>query len=123
MKKLQINFYISFFMSLGWLFVIFYSLFYYSPDSSLIVFKYFDKIIHFFLFFVQTLLILKSFLLYGSNLNSKFMLIIIFFITLFALLTEIYQSILPMRKFDFFDFLTDFLGTITALFYIKYFYK
>ena len=123
MKKLQINFYISFFMSLGWLFVIFYSLFYYSPDSSLIVFKYFDKIIHFFLFFVQTLLILKTFLLYGSNLNSKFMLIIIFFITLFALLTEIYQSILPMRKFDFFDFLSDFFGIVIALFYIKYFYK
>ena len=85
--------------------------------------KYFDKIIHFVLFFIQTLLILITLLLYGSNLNSKFILTITLFISLFALSTEIYQSILPLRKFDFFDFLSDFFGIVIALFYIKYFYK
>jgi len=110
-------------MSFGWFFLIFYSLFHYTPDSSLYVFKYFDKIIHFVLFFIQTLLILLTLLLYGSNLNLKFILSITLFITLFALLSEIYQSILPLRKFDFFDFLSDFFGIVIALFYIKYFYK
>tara|TARA_B100001989_G_C24549893_1_gene473591 strand:+ start:1387 stop:1758 length:372 start_codon:yes stop_codon:yes gene_type:complete len=123
MKKLPANFYIFFFMSFGWFFLIFYSLFHYTPDSSLYVFKYFDKIIHFVLFFIQTLLILLTLLLYGSNLNLKFILSITLFITLFALLSEIYQSILPLRKFDFFDFLSDFFGIVIALFYIKYFYK
>jgi len=78
-----------------------------------------DKIIHFIEYAVFAVLIFRSF----SNISEKLQgRVIVFFsmlfVVLFALFDELYQSYIPGRSSDPFDFLFDVLGALIIILYL-----
>ena len=72
----------------------------------------FDKVLHFFGFFILTILLLLTFKHYG--LNNKY--VSVFLIALgIGILIEAIQLGIPGRDFSLLDILADFLGIIIGL--------
>ncbi|PKK84737.1 MAG: hypothetical protein CVT49_00870 [candidate division Zixibacteria bacterium HGW-Zixibacteria-1] len=78
-----------------------------------------DKLIHFIEYAIFAVLIFRSFSNLSPNLQGRFTVFLsMFFITLFAVFDEIYQSYIPGRHSDPFDFLFDVLGASFIIIYL-----
>ena len=122
MKNLSLKFYIYLILSVGWFVSILYLLIFYSNNSHNISFDHLDKIIHFFLFFVQAFLIMQTIFSFQSNIKVKNLLIIFILLIIFGSIMEVQQIYLPLRKFEYNDLLFNLLGITSGLFcsiYIK----
>ena len=117
MKTLRISFYLYLSLSIFWFILIVYSMVFYNNISDLRdVPLYFDKFIHFFLFFIQSLLITKSVMIYDINLVYRYKFLILFSLFLFAIIIEYQHYFITYRNFDIFDMFTNILGVITGVF-------
>ncbi len=93
------------------------------PDSELLRLPLIDKVIHFILFFVFSVL-----LAYGLNkstsnrITGKPLIIIILSIgLLYGAITELFQfAVLPDREGSVFDFIANAFGTIFGLLFFRY---
>ena len=122
MKNLSLKFYIYLILSVGWFVSILYLLIFYSNNLYNISFDHLDKIIHFFLFFVQAFLIMQTIFSFQSNIKVKNLLIIFILLIIFGSIMEVQHIYLPLRKFEFNDLLFNLLGITSGLFcsiYIK----
>ena len=95
------SFYILFFISLY--------LFFAPFEGGSNLFPYFDKLVHFLIFFLMTALLTLG------GLNKYYALIFCIF---YALLTEIVQNFLSYRNGSIFDLVSDILGITFAIFFI-----
>jgi len=117
MKTLRISFYLYLSLSIFWFILIVYSMVFYNNTSDLRDFPlYFDKFIHFFLFFIQSLLITKSVMIYDINLVYRYKFLILFSLFLFAIIIEYQHYFITYRNFDIFDMFTNIIGVITGVF-------
>ena len=92
---------------------------FYNPENTLDareLLLYFDKFIHFFLFFIQSLLITKSVMIYDINLVYRYKFLILFSLSLFAIITEYQHYFIAYRNFDIFDMLANIIGVIIGVF-------
>ena len=71
---------------------------------------------HFFLFFIQSLLITKSVMIYDINLVYRYKFLILFSLSLFAIITEYQHYFIAYRNFDIFDMFTNIIGVIIGVF-------
>ncbi len=112
---------INFWKPALWLALICYGLFLPAqklPVKSFLHFPHFDKIIHFSLFFIFCLLLVRPF----KQLHCKYYLwAAIVSISCSALLEAIQHTFSATRSSDFFDFLANFSGVIVALFFYRIF--
>jgi VanZ family protein len=77
-----------------------------------------DKFVHFFFYFVLTILLFKSF----PNKVKRKHLIIIILAVLYGIVIEVFQENLTItRKLDIMDIFANTLGVISALLFVKYF--
>ena len=117
MKTLRISFYLYLSLSIFWFILIVYSMVFYNNTSDVRDFPlYFDKFIHFFLFFIQSLLITKSVMIYDINLVYRYKFLILFSLFLFAIIIEYQHYSIAYRNFDIFDMFTNIIGVITGVF-------
>jgi VanZ family protein len=117
MKTLRTSFYLYFSLSIFWFILIVYAMVFYNNTSdSKELPLYFDKFIHFFLFFIQSLLITKSVMIYDINLVYRYKFLILFSLSLFAIITEYQHYFIAYRNFDIFDMLTNIIGVIIGVF-------
>ena len=117
MKTLRISFYLYLSLSIFWFILIVYSMVFYNNTSDVRDFPlYFDKFIHFFLFFIQSLLITKSVMIYDINLVYRYKFLILFSLFLFAIIIEYQHYFITYRNFDIFDMFTNIIGVITGVF-------
>ena len=117
MKTLRISFYLYLSLSIFWFILIVYSMVFYNNTSDLRdVPLYSDKFIHFFLFFIQSLLITKSVMIYDINLVYRYKFLILFSLFLFAIIIEYQHYFITYRNFDIFDMFTNIIGVITGVF-------
>ena len=117
MKTLQTSFYLYFSLSTFWFILIVYAMVFYNNTSdSRELPLYFDKFIHFFLFFIQSLLITKSVMIYDINLVYRYKFLILFSLSLFAIIIEYQHYFIAYRNFDIFDMFTNIIGVITGVF-------
>ena len=124
MKNLSINFYRYLVLSIAWVFFTFYLLIIYShKESSTISFPFLDKVVHFILFFIQSILITNTLYEYGDRNNRIIIIASIILILLFGLIIEIQQIYLPYRTFEIMDFIANFLGVLSGSFVVIYFRK
>lgn len=92
---------------------------FYSPSSSDIPkFPFIDKIIHFFLFFIQSFLISKSLISYQKNLINKYKFSILSILILFAIIIEYQQYFISFRTYDIYDMSANVIGILTGVFYV-----
>jgi VanZ family protein len=87
------------------------------PDLS---FDFIDKLVHFFVFGILGWLIARG--MYKSKnyfIHKNFILLAIFMGTIFGLIDEWHQSLVPGRQADVGDWLADVLGIITLSFFYK----
>jgi len=101
------SFYILFLISLYLFFAPF-------EDDGRKIFPHIDKIGHFSIFFLMTILLIVG------RLKKNYALI---FCILYALFTEIVQTFLNYRTGSIFDFLSDTLGITFAIFFIVFLEK
>ena len=94
------SFYILFLISLYLFFAPF-------EDDGPKIFPHSDKIAHFSIFFLMTILLI------AGRLKKSYALI---FCILYAMFTEIVQTFLNYRNGSIFDFISDILGIIFAIF-------
>tara|TARA_Y100000588_G_scaffold286935_1_gene304946 strand:- start:329 stop:709 length:381 start_codon:yes stop_codon:yes gene_type:complete len=124
MKNLSINFYRYLVLSIAWVFFTFYLLIIYShKESSTISFPFLDKVVHFILFFIQSILITNTMYEYSDRNNRIILIASIIFLLLFGLIIEIQQIYLPYRTFEIMDFIANFLGVLSGSFVVIYFRK
>ena len=124
MKNLSINFYRYLVLSIAWVFFTFYLLIIYShKESSTISFPFLDKVVHFILFFIQSILITNTLYEYSDRNNRIILIASIILILLFGLIIEIQQIYLPYRTFEIMDFIANFLGVLSGSFVVIYFRK
>ena len=124
MKNLSINFYRYLVLSIAWVFFTFYLLIIYShKESSTISFPFLDKVVHFILFFIQSILITNTLYEYGDRNNRIILIASIILILLFGLIIEIQQIYLPYRTFEIMDLIANFLGVLFGSFVVIYFRK
>jgi len=117
MKTLRTSFYLYFSLSIFWFILIVYAMVFYNNTSDLKELPlYFDKFIHFFLFFIQSLLITKSVMIYDINLVYRYKFLILFSLSLFAIITEYQHYFIAYRNFDIFDMLANIIGVIIGVF-------
>ncbi|MEE3113210.1 MAG: VanZ family protein [Bacteroidota bacterium] len=117
MKTLRTSFYLYLSLSILWFILIVYAMMFYNNTSdSRELPLYFDKFIHFFLFFIQSLLITKSVMIYDINLVYRYKFLILFSLSLFAIITEYQHYFIAYRNFDIFDMLTNIIGVIIGVF-------
>jgi len=117
MKTLRTSFYLYFSLSIFWFILIVYAMVFYNNTSySREVPFYFDKFIRFFLFFIQSLLITKSVMIYDINLVYRYKFLILFSLSLFAIITEYQHYFIAYRNFDIFDMLTNIIGVFIGVF-------
>ena len=117
MKTLRTSFYLYLSLSTLWFILIVYAMMFYNNTSdSRELPLYFDKFIHFFLFFIQSLLITKSVMIYDINLVYRYKFLILFSLSLFAIITEYQHYFIAYRNFDIFDMLTNIIGVIIGVF-------
>jgi len=93
-------------------------LFFSSSFSEIPKSPFFDKIIHFLLFFIQSFLISKSIVSYQLNLINKYKFLILFFLILFAIIIEYQHYFILYRTFDIYDMITNVMGVLTGFFYV-----
>jgi len=119
MKTLRTSFYLYLSLSIFWFILIVYAMVFYNNtlelDSRELPF-YFDKFIHFFLFFIQSLLITKSVMIYDINLVYRYKFLILFSLSLFAIITEYQHYFIAYRNFDISDMLTNIIGVFVGVF-------
>lgn len=101
------SFYILFFISL-------YLFFAPLKNDGPEIFPHLDKIAHFSIFFLMTVLLIVG------RLKKNYALI---FCILYALFVEIVQTILNYRTGSIFDFVSDILGVTFAIFFIFFLEK
>jgi len=117
MKTLRTSFYLYLSLSILWFILIVYAMMFYNNTSdSRELPLYFDKFIHFFLFFIQSLLITKSVMIYDINLVYRYKFLILFSLSLFAIITEYQHYFIAYRNFDIFDMFTNIIGVIIGVF-------
>ena len=119
MKVLRASFFIYLLLSILWFLIIIYLMLFYSPSSSDIPkFPFIDKIIHFFLFFIQSFLISKSLISYQKNLINKYKFSILSILILFAIIIEYQQYFISFRTYDIYDMSANVIGILTGVFYV-----
>ena len=117
MKILRTSFYLYLSLSIFWFILIVYAMVFYKSTSDLRELpSYFDKFIHFFLFFIQSLLITKSVMIYDINLVYRYKFLILFSLSLFAIIIEYQHYFIGYRNFDIFDMLTNIIGVFVGVF-------
>ena len=110
MKQLQNKrFYFYLASSISWFFLIVYLLIFYKSVDVKSPTIYFDKIIHFLLFFIQSFLITKTY--FSLKFSFNFFKMILILLLIFCFFIEIIQIIMPYRTFDYFDLLSNILGS------------
>ena len=110
MKQLQNKrFYFYLASSISWFFLIVYLLIFYKSVDVKSPTIYFDKIIHFMLFFIQSFLITKTY--FSIKFSINFFKMILILLLIFCFFIEIIQIIMPYRTFDYFDLLSNILGS------------
>ena len=111
MKQLQNKrFYFYLVSSLSWFFLIVYLLIFYKSVDVKSTTIYFDKIIHFMLFFIQSFLITKTY--FSIKFSINFFKMILILLLIFCFLIEIIQIIVPYRTFEYSDLLSNILGSV-----------
>ena len=110
MKQLQNKrFYFYLASSISWFFLIVYLLIFYKSVDVKSPTIYFDKIIHFLLFFIQSFLITKTY--FSVKFSFNFFKMILILLLIFCFLIEIIQIIMPYRTFEYSDLLSNILGS------------
>ncbi len=110
MKQLQNKrFYFYLASSISWFFLIVYLLIFYKSVDVKSPTIYFDKIIHFLLFFIQSFLITKTY--FSVKFSFNFFKMILILLLIFCILIEIIQIIMPYRTFEYSDLLSNILGS------------
>ena len=112
MKQLQNKrFYFYLGSSISWFFLIVYLLIFYKSVDVDVKYPiiYFDKIIHFLLFFIQSFLITKTY--FSVKFSFNFFKMILILLLIFCFLIEIIQIIVPYRTFEYSDLLSNILGS------------
>jgi len=110
MKQLQNKrFYFYLASSISWFFLIVYLLIFYKSVDVKSPTIYFDKIIHFLLFFIQSFLITKTY--FSVKFSFNFFKMILILLLIFCFLIEIIQIIMPFRTFEYSDLLSNILGS------------
>ena len=110
MKQLQNKrFYFYLASSISWFFLIVYLLIFYKSVDVKYSTIYFDKIIHFSLFFIQSFLITKTY--FSVKFSFNFFKMILILLLIFCFLIEIIQIIMPYRTFEYSDLLSNILGS------------
>ena len=111
MKQLQNKrFYFYLVSSISWFFLIVYLLIFYKSVDVKSPTIYFDKIIHFMLFFIQSFLIIKTY--FSIKFSINFFKMILILLLIFCFLIEIIQIIVPYRTFEYSDLLSNILGSV-----------
>ena len=124
MKNLSINFYRYLTLSIAWGGVIVYLLIIYSPKFGLPTsFPFLDKVVHFILFFIQSIFITNTIYQYRNRNNSILLILSIIFLLLLGVIIEIQQIYLPYRTFEIMDLISNFVGVFSGSFLIIYFRK
>ena len=124
MKNLSINFYRYLTLSIAWGGVIVYLLIIYSPKLGLpSFFLFLDKLVHFILFLIQSILITNTIYEYRNRNNRILFIVSIIFLLLLGVIIEIQQIYLPYRRFEIMDLISNFVGVFSGSFFIIYFRK
>ena len=124
MKNLSINFYRYLTLSIVWGGVIVYLLIIYSPKFGLPTsFPFLDKVVHFILFFIQSIFITNTIYEYRNRNNRILLIVSIIFLLLLGVIIEIQQIYLPYRTFEIMDLISNFVGVLCGSFFIIYFRK
>ena len=111
MKQLHNKrFYFYLVSSISWFFLIVYLLIFYKLVDVKSTTIYFDKIIHFMLFFIQSFLITKTY--FSIKFSINFFKMILILLLIFCFLIEIIQIIVPYRTFEYSDLLSNILGSV-----------
>ncbi len=122
MKNLSINFYRYLTLSIVWGGVIVYLLIIYSPKFGLPTsFPFLDKVVHFILFFIQSIFITNTIYEYRNRNNRILLIVSIIFLLLLGVIIEIQQIYLPYRTFEIMDLISNFVGVFSGSFFIIYF--
>ncbi len=122
MKNLSINFYRYLTLSIVWGGVIVYLLIIYSPKFGLPTsFPFLDKVVHFILFFIQSIFITNTIYEYRNRNNRILLILSIIFLLLLGVIIEIQQIYLPYRTFEIMDLISNFVGVFSGSFFIIYF--
>lgn len=122
MKNLSINFYRYLTLSIVWGGVIVYLLIIYSPKFGLpSSFPFLDKVVHFILFFIQSIFITNTIYEYRNRNNRILLIVSIIFLLLLGVIIEIQQIYLPYRTFEIMDLISNFVGVFSGSFFIIYF--
>ena len=122
MKNLSINFYRYLTLSIAWGGVIVYLLIIYSPKFGLPTsFPFLDKVVHFILFFIQSIFITNTIYEYRNRNNRILFIGSIIFLLLLGVIIEIQQIYLPYRTFEIMDLISNFVGVFSGSFFIIYF--
>jgi VanZ family protein len=92
------------------------------PKVPLFVIPYFDKFVHFTLFFGLGILLIRHLIVINLLKTHKAVIVGFLLTILLAIATELLQNILPInRDADFFDFLADFAGIACSIISIRLF--
>jgi len=113
------KFYFYLLCSIFWFIIIVYLMIFYKFNSNynIITFPYSDKIIHFILFFVQSMFITKTYI--ARNFKSdKLMPKIIFYFLIFCFSVELIQIYLPYRSFELLDLTSNLIGSLSGAFFV-----
>ena len=122
MKNLSINFYRYLTLSIAWGGVFVYLLIIYSPKFGLPTsFPFLDKVVHFILFFIQSIFITNTIYEYRNRNNRILLIVSIIFLLLLGVIIEIQQIYLPYRTFEIMDLISNFVGVFSGSFFIIYF--
>ena len=107
------KFYFYSFLSVFWFLLIVYLMVFYRSKANYISYEYADKIIHFILFFVQSYLVTKAYLVKNKILNFSILKIILPFIG-FCVSVEVIQIYIPYRSYESVDLLMNFIGSFVG---------
>jgi VanZ family protein len=111
------KFYFYLLCSIFWFIIIMYLMIFYKSNTNIITYPYSDKIIHFILFFVQSMFITKTYI--ARNFKSdKLMPKIIFYFLIFCFSLELIQIYLPYRSFELLDLTSNLIGSISGAFFV-----
>ena len=100
-------------LSVFWFLLIVYLMVFYRSKANDISYEYADKIIHFILFFVQSYLVTKAYLVKNKTLNFSILKIILPFIG-FCVSVEVIQIYIPYRSYESVDLLMNFIGSFVG---------
>ena len=100
-------------LSVFWFLLIVYLMVFYRSKANGISYEYADKIIHFILFFVQSYLVSKAYLVKNKILNFSILKIILPFIG-FCVSVEVIQIYIPYRSYESVDLLMNFIGSFVG---------